>query len=76
MCGRSNKRLRWRRWEGRGCRAGLPGMELRLYIVWSRVIEGSQIRVWHDLVCMSDIATCPVESRVACPASWLWWTIG
>lgn len=40
LCGRSHQKLSWRRLEGRGCRACLPGLELRLYLVLSRVTRG------------------------------------
>lgn len=46
--------------QGRGCRTGFPGRELRLHLVLSRVTEGHQLRGWHDeLTCMSETATWP-----------------
>lgn len=67
LCGRSHQKLSWRRLGSRGCRAGLPGMELRLYLVLSRVTGGGQRRIWHDLS-TSDIASWPVEGREGSPA--------
>lgn len=49
LCGKRHQKLSWRRLEGRGCWASLPGLELRLYLVRSRVTGGGQMRLWHDL---------------------------
>lgn len=75
LCERSCKKLSWRRSGARGCRASLPGVELRLYLVLSGVAKG-QMRVWHDPVCMSEIAMQPVGDGVGHPPSWLWQTLG